>query len=261
MVGTFLWRIPVRIAAVLALLFGFALASPAPSQASVCSHLANGYCFDEAGWQTGTSSIYGIDGYIRSSTTVPVAANTHRTDWINVCPSPCSNWVQVGAYQGQVGSLAFNPSTTRIYAEEQRTCAYYAYDQGAAINANEAYYLTYSGTVSTGLCGTQYLWTVRKGSFNSSPIRTLALSVSHGYGLAKSELAWPQSGSVPPANTTYFGVDSSFNPDISKGLHLQYDPGGVFVPFNTTNEPNASYGSDVYRVLHTTQYYWSFKVD
>lgn len=236
--------------AAIALIFGFSVVAAAPEAMAL-----TGYAY--AGLDGTTTGVYGIDGYIRPSTTTTVASPLHRAEWVNLCRASCDQWVQIGTYQGYLPNSS-SPSASHVYVENNWTgCSYSQSDKGGLVNPNQAYYISYTGTSLGNACGTSrgYEFAMRKGSYSNSPIAYGYMGGTSGQAIAQEELY--SNGPSVPHNTTYFGVNDSLIPTSSNGLHLQSSFGGTWDLWSSSNLGGTrSYNPPYLTVL---QNYWSFK--
>lgn len=168
-----------------------------------------GYAY--AGAVGTAGGVYGIDGYIRPSTTASLPSPLHRAEWVNLCRNSCDQWVQVGTYQGYLPNSS-SPSATHVYVENSwQGCFYDQSDKGGLpTQPNQAYYVTYTGSSQSSVCGSArgYEFAFRRGSLTSSSMSYGFLGSSTGQPISESEIY--SNGPAVPINTTYFGVDNSF---------------------------------------------------
>jgi len=204
------------------------------------------------GWQD--SNWNGIDGYIRQSGTVHLNSGLHL-DWITLCQhDSCSQWTQVGTYQGYLTGHS-NPDQVHVFYENVNVCGTYSNDDlGPPPTPNYAYYLSYDGNGQTGFyCPTHhtgYIIQYRMGSIGSNPIFNGDLSTSDGLVLAKTE----DQGAL--LGTDYYGCQGvELCSNGSYGLHLYTSSTGIWSGWTGGSVP--SNGNPPY--LHTFNNYWSFK--
>ncbi len=168
--------------------------------------------------------VYGIDGYIRPSTSIPLNDPEFRGDYINLCVTTCSSWVQLGTYQGTLAHIN-SAATTRIYYENNwNDCSLTTQvDAGSLATANQAYYMYFDGlTYSPGTAcpsNTAYEFIYKKGSYTSSPIYYGYGSAPYGQATVATELH--KSAGTMPENISYFGTDDSHVANASNGIHIR----------------------------------------
>ena len=184
-----------------------------------------------------STSIYGIDGYIRPSTTVALQGNEARVNWINLCGNiggSCNQWVQIGTYQGKNPNGGASYTASHVFIENNwGSCSYYSFaDKGTLANANQAYYITSTGGSTSGCGGTQHEFSFRKISYTSSPIGYGYMASSAGQAIAETELH--VESRTLPQNTDYFGTNDSHVASASYGLHVQTSLGAGYYAWTTS---------------------------
>lgn len=184
-----------------------------------------GYSYAE---QQSATLVGGVDGYIRGSTTVAVSGDKFRANWIDLCNSrpTCTAQVQLGVTQGE----NYGATELHIYLEniwyastsQSSLCLATSHDFGVPAAANQAYYISYTGTrIATSQCGTtyEYKYAARVGSFTNPPKAYAWMPGPLGAPAAATELHSGDGSSVPQ-NTDYFGTDDNHNAVASNGIHL-----------------------------------------
>jgi len=203
-----------RLAALaIALCATFVLVAQLPANAATWAHL---YAVQVSG-----TAVKGIDGYVRTSQTVPLSPSQGHAHWINLSTST-TTWQQIGQYQGS--SWAFSAgdaaSHVREYYENNGACGYLAHDLGYAAAPNTAYYITMS-TSSITSCGlSAYVSYFRVGSYTSAPVASGSPTAATGKPQAGTELIILGSASLPPVNQDRFGLTDSGVVSAGHGLHL-----------------------------------------
>jgi len=244
------WPFLAGIAFSAAALFVGAYASP--SQANT-----NGIAY--GGYSGNSTPIYGVDGYIRPSSTVTLTTTEFRGDYLNICPNGCSNWVQLGTYQGYLAHIS-SPSATHVYLENNwPQCGLTTQsDYGTLAAANQAYYIYYDGLVlpSGTICSqTAYEYIYKKGSYSSSPI-----TYGYGpqpYGIATVATELHGANEVVPENTDYFGTNDSHVAVSSYGIHVQTSSGGSFGLWSAGQVGGPYAGNPPFTTLMAS--YWAFR--
>lgn len=155
-------RRDVIMATMAGLAIGLCLATQ-PALAATDVHLYGGVA--------GDTSFNGVDGYIRGSTTTAVPSNKFRLNFVNLCRTgDCLQWVQLGEYQGDIGTLS-SSTQLRMYIENSwytdptTRCLYDSTDLGVPAEPNQAYYISYTGvSVPVNECGSVAYINLRFGS-------------------------------------------------------------------------------------------------
>lgn len=159
-----LWLAVAGLVVASTLTFGVARALAVP----FCHHIpsTDPNCYSYGGQGTATT-FAGIDGLvIASSSTLAGTSAIHVANWLGVSNSELSfnEWVQAGAFQGNIGGVkGITSATLEAYAEWRDVCLdYLVQSLGNPPPSPYGYYVWTLGSTTTGNgCGTQYIYYVR----------------------------------------------------------------------------------------------------
>ncbi len=245
------WRMKIPMLSIAVAIILPVVATPSPAAAFL-----NGYAYGGVIGNSATN-IFGIDGYIRPSTSVAVNSPLHRAEWVNLCHLACAQWVQLGTYQGALPNSS-SPNASHIFVENNWDgCFYSQYDKGILASPNQAYFISYDGTNLPSGCGVgrEYEFALRKISVTSAPIAYETMNSPDGQALSKTELY--SNGPDVPQGTDYFGTNDAHAASSGYGLHVQTTSGGTWGLWSTSQVAGTqSFAPPTLTVLQT---YWSFK--
>lgn len=223
--------------------------------------------FRYAGQWSTTTKVSGVDGYIRVSGTIMVDPDhNHHMSFFALCPTTaCSQWVQVGQFQGILGQCPGSPcvqSTEFVHGfwENKTSCgAYEVADTGDEhLDPNVPYYVNYVGTGFSPCNLNQPKFAFRKDRIDNPPDGYGYMSSSIGIPIAETELLFdPFEGEA--LNQDRFGLND--NNQVQSGYGISVLKSGTWKAWTEAWAPGTATFQDWPLRYYGVRAYYAFRTD
>jgi hypothetical protein len=219
--------------------------------------------------QYSSTAFSGVDGYIRVSGTNMVDGNNNfHATFVNLCvTTSCGQWVQVGQFQGTIGTgtcpgSACVRSTTYVhgYFENYLWCGEYDIDDTGDehLDPNVPYYVSRVGTGVSSCDDTDEKYAFRSDSYTNPPDGYGYLTASTGIPIAETEL-YHQIGDGEPLGQDRVGLNDNNQVNDSFGLHVL--SAGNWLLWSPSNAPGSQQFDDDPPYYYSVKQYSAFRTD